>query len=56
MVAADRAVVVDYKFGEQNVGNRVQVAQYAKLLQSMGYSNIEGYVWYVREGVIDKVL
>jgi ATP-dependent exoDNAse (exonuclease V) beta subunit len=56
MVAADRVVVVDYKFGEQNVGNRVQVAQYAKLLQSMGYSNIEGYVWYVREGVIDKVL
>ena len=56
MVAADRAVVVDYKFGEQNMGNRVQVAQYAKLLKAMGYSNIEGYVWYVREGVIDKVL
>ena len=56
MTVGDKAVVVDYKFGEQSEDNRRQIAQYAQLLETMGYRDVEGYIWYVREGVIDRVL
>lgn len=56
MVAGDRAVVVDYKFGERSEEYRRQVKGYEQLLTKMGYGTVEGYIWYVREGEIDRVL
>ena len=56
MIRGERAVVVDYKFGEeQRAAHHRQVATYAQLLREMGYTQIEGYVWYLSLGHIVKV-
>ena len=56
IIRGSRATVVDYKFGsEKNPRYEKQVAEYAALLKKMGYSEIEGYIWYVTMGEIVKV-
>ena len=55
MTIGNKAVVVDYKFGKPSESNRTQIAQYVELLESMGYKDVEGYVWYIREQMIDRV-
>ena len=56
MTSGNRAVVVDYKFGKAENSHRTQILTYHELLTGMGYSDIEGYIWYVREGKIEKVI
>lgn len=51
----DRAVVIDFKFGEERGDYQEQIAQYCKLLSSMGYMNAEGYIWYVDRNKIISV-
>ncbi len=56
MVRGDRAVVVDYKFGaKHSPAYRKQMRGYMQLMRDMGYSCVEGYVWYLRDGVIEQV-
>ena len=55
MIDKDRAVVVDYKFGERSKSHHKQIALYCTLLEQMGYK-AEGYLWYVREGDIERVV
>lgn len=57
MIKGKRAIVVDYKFGDKQLPiYRKQVADYMKLLESMGcYEQIEGYVWYISLGKIEKI-
>lgn len=51
MIADDKVVVVDYKFGEiQDKRHHAQVRTYMKLIAQMGYENIEGFLWYVELG------
>ncbi len=55
-----RTIVVDYKTSHRTPSPALrkkykdQVAKYMQLLTDMGYSPIEGYVWYVDHGIIDK--
>ena len=58
MIRGDRAVVVDYKFGADRNGRHVrQVAEYMRLAADMGYSHVEGYVWYISLGdIVDVTL
>lgn len=58
MVKEDRVVVVDYKFGEKrSSGYSKQMKEYITLLRDMRcYENIEGYVWYVTLGDVEKVI
>lgn len=58
MIRGSRAVVVDYKFGAVRSGSHMrQVAEYMRLISGMGYTHVEGYVWYVSQGdVVDVVL
>ena len=57
MVSADRAVVVDYKFGALDAERyRSQIREYCRLLREMGYVRTEGYLWYVRRGEIERVV
>ena len=56
MIDGNRAVVVDYKFGEYSQSHVAQVKEYISLLARMGYSVVEGFVWYVREGKIVEVV
>ena len=56
MIRGTRAVVVDYKFGSREPGRyRRQVGEYLGLLRKMGYTECEGYLWYVKLGEIEKV-
>ena len=56
MISGNRAIVVDYKFGERNNSYRKQISLYCSLLKKMGYSDTKGYLWYVREGEIEEVI
>ena len=56
MIKGERAVVVDYKFGRgASAAYRRQVEGYVKLLREMGYSQVEGYLWYVRSGEVESI-
>ena len=53
LISGDKAIVIDYKFGEINNSYRKKVSKYCELLEQMGYKDVKGYLWYVRQGVID---
>ncbi len=56
MIRDRRAVVVDYKFGSVEPGRYArQIGDYLDLLHRMGYSEVEGYVWYVKLGRIERI-
>ena len=54
MIKGRRAIVVDYKFGEQESNSHTsQVARYIDLLRQMElYDTLEGYVWYINLGKV----
>lgn len=56
VINGDKMTVIDYKFGdkEEKKYNR-QVQQYMKLLMEMGYTNVEGFIWYVRLDKVSKI-
>jgi ATP-dependent exoDNAse (exonuclease V) beta subunit len=55
MIKGDKAVVVDYKFGTEKLpSHHKQIYNYMKLLNQMGYSQVEGYIWYLAMGEIVK--
>lgn len=56
MIKGRRAVVVDYKFGQNEAKSHLkQVGEYLDLLKSMErYDTIEGYVWYIALGKVEK--
>ena len=55
MVDGDKAIVVDFKFGNPRHEYHEQVQKYMSLLTRMGYSNIEGYLWYIYKNKIEEV-
>lgn len=55
MIKGDMAVVVDYKFGDENRAYARQIAAYMKELREMGYSVVKGYIWYVTSGNIVEI-
>ncbi len=56
MIDGERAVVVDYKFGEHDTARyRRQIADYCALLRQMGFTRTEGYLWFVKLGRIERV-
>jgi ATP-dependent helicase/nuclease subunit A len=50
-----KAVIIDFKFGEESKNYAEQIIQYSNLLNGMGYSNVDGYIWYVDRNKITKV-
>ena len=54
MTDGKRMIVVDFKFGKPQQAHHDQVREYAELLTSMGYANVEGYLWYVYSNKIVK--
>lgn len=47
MLKGERAVVVDFKFGNPKKEHHSQVSNYMHLLLEMGYRQVEGFLWYV---------
>lgn len=56
MIADNRVIVVDYKFGGQKDRRyHRQLKRYLQLIREMGFSAIEGYLWYVELDEIERV-
>lgn len=56
MVCGDKAIVVDYKFGQLKRTSYIrQVQQYMSYLTQMGYTSVEGYVWYLEDNEMVQV-
>lgn len=55
MVKGNQAIIVDYKFGGESPAHLSQVRRYISLIQSMGYTNTEGYLWYVDRSVCVRI-
>ena len=56
LIKGKHAIVVDYKFGEAEEDKYIkQVRHYARLLLEMGYTPVEGYIWYVTLGKVVPV-
>ncbi|MEG2614345.1 MAG: PD-(D/E)XK nuclease family protein, partial [Alistipes sp.] len=57
MLHNERAVVVDYKFGGHQIERyKQQIRDYTELLREIGYTQTEGYLWYVKLGTIEKIV
>lgn len=46
LTKGDKAIVIDFKTGSESSAHLKQVAEYQSLLQSMGYADVEGFVYY----------
>ena len=49
----NKVVIVDFKFGKENDHYTVQLREYKKLLNEMGYMETEAFIWYVE---LDKII
>ena len=47
--------VIDFKFGKPKEEHHAQVASYMALLETMGYKQVSGYLWYVYSNKIEEV-
>jgi ATP-dependent exoDNAse (exonuclease V) beta subunit len=55
MLSPDGVKVVDFKFGKPFSKYRKQVQEYMQLLVAMGYSKVQGFIWYVDEEKIEEI-
>lgn len=55
MIKKNEVIIVDFKFGKRETKYKNQVKGYMNLLKEMGYQNINGYLWYVTENIIEPV-
>ena len=55
MISGDRAIVVDFKFGQPLAKHKAQVKAYMNLLSQMGFTQIDGFLWYVTLSQIQQV-
>ena len=55
MTDGSQWIVVDFKFGRPCEDYRDQVQDYMQLLEQMGHTNVQGYLWYVYSNKIEKV-
>ncbi|MDR0744213.1 MAG: UvrD-helicase domain-containing protein [Tannerella sp.] len=52
-----QVIVVDYKSGEHKEKyHRRQIEKYISLIREMGYTDIEGYLWYITLDEIEKYI
>ncbi len=49
MVNGKKAIVVDFKTGERNKRDQQQVLDYMNILRQMNFTEVEGYVLYLRD-------
>jgi len=53
MIGPDEVIVADYKFGELEETKHIrQVRRYIQHIQEIGYENVSGYIFYVKQGKI----
>jgi ATP-dependent helicase/nuclease subunit A len=55
IMTGKKTTIIDFKFGEENSRYANQVNQYRKLMEEMGYTGIEAFLWYVDKNRIVAV-
>jgi ATP-dependent exoDNAse (exonuclease V) beta subunit len=56
MTKEKETLVIDYKFGfVQNSKYAYQVKRYVEYLKAMGYSKVEGIIWYVNLNLVERI-
>jgi ATP-dependent exoDNAse (exonuclease V) beta subunit len=50
LLSDETTLVIDYKFGEPHRTHEKQMQEYLRLLQTMNYPNVKGFLWYVEKG------
>jgi ATP-dependent exoDNAse (exonuclease V) beta subunit len=56
MIKGRKAVVVDYKFGDEELKKyTTQISDYMSILARIGYTPVEGYIRYVKLGKVVEV-
>ena len=50
-----KVVIVDFKFGKKQKVYADQVREYMQLLGEMGYTHIQGYLWYVYKNELEEI-
>jgi hypothetical protein len=45
-----KAIIIDFKTGEHSQQDQKQVVEYMNILRKMNFTDVEGYVLYVRTG------
>ncbi len=57
IIKDNNAVIIDYKTGKEHRKEyHTQVKVYIKALKEIGYYRVEGYLWYLDNNIIEKVL
>ncbi|MDZ7738765.1 MAG: UvrD-helicase domain-containing protein [Bacteroidales bacterium] len=51
----DKIIIVDFKFGNEQPGHKLQVYEYKKILGDMGYDSIEAFLWYIDPSIVVPV-
>ena len=51
----NETIVIDYKTGKKSDEHVRQVQTYMHLLTTMGYPNVHGYLWYIRQHEIKAI-
>jgi ATP-dependent exoDNAse (exonuclease V) beta subunit len=53
MFSEGKAVVVDFKSGlERKESHRKQVQMYTEIMKQAGFSDVSGYIWYIRDNEV----
>lgn len=57
MVSGMHAIVVDYKWGEKIPEKyHKQVSRYAETLKKCGFEKVEGFLWYINQDEVERVV
>ena len=49
LLDGEQAIVIDYKTGQKRDSHREQVQNYMRLLQELGYDDVQGYLLYLEQ-------
>jgi len=55
IVKGRKAIIIDYKFGVPKPDYTKQVRRYMNLYREMGFTEVEGWLWYVPSDRLDRV-
>lgn len=55
MISGKHAIVLDYKFGGKQEKYAKQVRGYMDAMRQLGYSDVEGYLWYAKSEKLEEV-
>ena len=55
MMKDGQVIVLDFKFGKPYPEYNHQVREYMNLLRSMGYTQVNGYLWYVFNNELEEI-